>query len=88
MIGVHLKATLLNGFKFSYFRNAEANTTPAAGIERGCPQGCRRQAARGEEATLGATPARCRPVRQPRTTGESPAAAHKKRVRTPKCPDP
>jgi hypothetical protein len=47
----------------------------AAGIEPGCPQGWRRLVARGEEATLGATAARCHPVRQPRTTGESPLAA-------------
>jgi len=31
---------------------------PAAGIDEACPQGQRRQLARGEEATLGATAAR------------------------------
>ena len=44
----------------------------AGGIEQGGPQRCRRQLARGEEATLGATAARCQPVRQRRTTRESP----------------
>jgi hypothetical protein len=50
-------------------------TTPAAGIDEACPQGCRRLLLRGEEATLGATAARKQPARQPRTSPESPAAA-------------
>jgi len=50
-------------------------TPPAAGIDEATPQGCRRQLARGEEATLGATAARCQPVRQPRSSPESPPAA-------------
>jgi len=50
-------------------------TTPAAGIDEACPQGCRRPLLRGEEATLGATAARKQPARQPRTSPESPPAA-------------
>jgi len=35
---------------------------PAVGIEQGSPPACRRKVARGEEATLGATAARCQPA--------------------------
>ena len=58
-----------------YFIFPKAPTTPAAGIDEACPQGCRRPLLRGEEATLGATAARKQPARQPRTSPESPAAA-------------
>ena len=43
----------------------------AGRIEQNSPQGGRRLARRGEEATLGATAARQRPVRPPRTICES-----------------
>ena len=52
-----------------------ARVLGAAGIDEATPQGWRRQVARGEEATAGATAARSQPARQPRTCPESPAAA-------------
>ena len=45
---------------------------PAGGIEPGGPQGCRPEAPRGAEATLGAPVPRWGLGLHPRTTGESP----------------
>gem|GEM_PF-3304252 len=59
------------------FEDVEAKNhmPPAAGIDEATPQGWRRQVARGEEATSGATAARSQPARQPRSSPESLAAA-------------
>ena len=54
---------------------AALTTTPAAGIDEATPQDGRRMAARGEEATLGATADRCCPARPARSSPESPVAA-------------
>ena len=78
-MGAHLIINLniwnqVNHFpKFNINRNRTAlTTTPAAGIDEATPQDGRRMAARGEEATLGATADRCCPARPARSSPESP----------------
>jgi len=55
----------------------------AGGIEHGSPPSWQQLVARGEEATLGATAARCHPACQLRPTGESPLPAKKIKKKPP-----